>query len=86
MTRLSSSHLRCVGAGYVLLLLPLFRLLFQLLDALLQHVGPEVPLKVGHLVGPRQTVLCRLLEDVLEKNIGEEDYFKCLMDTNVQLI
>lgn len=59
------SHLRCFAYCCVLLFLSLLFLLFQLLDALLQHIGPKVPLKIWKLVCTRQTVLCGLLEDVL---------------------
>ncbi len=58
-------HLRSFRCSCVLLLLPLLLLLLQLLDALLQHVGPEVAFKVRQLISAGQTILCRLLEDVL---------------------
>lgn len=61
------SYLRGLAGRHVLFLLPLLLLLLQLLNAFLQHVGPEVAFEVGHLVGTGNTVLRGLLEDVLEK-------------------
>lgn len=49
----------------VLLPFPLLFLLLQLFDALLQNIRPKVTLKVRQLLGTGQTVLCRLLEDIL---------------------
>lgn len=60
-----STHICALVGGAVLLPLPLLFLLLQLLDTLLQHVGPEVALKVRQLLGTGQPVLCCLLEDVL---------------------
>lgn len=50
----------------VLLPFPLLLLLFQLFDALLQHIGPEIALKVRQLFGTGQAILRRLLEDILK--------------------
>ena len=66
MERLSTYICALVG-GTVLLPLPLFFLLLQLLDTLLQYIGPEVALEVRQLLGTCQSVLCRLLEDVLKE-------------------
>lgn len=60
------SHLRSFTGSCVLLLLPLLLFLLQLLDALLQHIGPEVAFKVWQLISAGQAVLCRLFEDVLK--------------------
>lgn len=54
-------------AGTVLLPLPLLLLLLQLLDTLLQDVGPEVALEVRQLLGAGQAVLRCLFEDILRK-------------------
>lgn len=62
-----STHICALAGGAVLLPLPLLLLLFQLLDALLEHVGPEVPFEVRQLLGTRQPVFCRLLENVLQR-------------------
>jgi len=64
------SHINALVGRAVLLPLPLLLLLLQLFDALLQHIGPEVSLKVRQLVGAGQTILCRLLEDVLLGGAG----------------
>lgn len=66
-----STHVCALIGGTVLLPLPLLLLLLQLLDALLQHVGPEVALKVRQLLGAGQPVLCGLLEDVLRGSRDE---------------
>lgn len=55
------------GRG-ALLLLPLLLLLLQLLNALLQHVRPEVPLKVGQLLGAGKPVFSCLFQNVLEND------------------
>ena len=70
------SHLRSFRGSRVLLLLPLLLLLLQLLDALLQHVGPEVAFEVRQLVSAGQTVLRRLFEDVLR---GREKRYLCIL-------
>lgn len=72
-----STHICALIRGTVLLPLPLLLLLLQLLDALLQYVGPEVALKVWQLLGAGQPVLCCLLEDVLNDKQGE-----CLSASN----
>ena len=58
-------HLWSFGGSCILFFLPLLLLLLQLLDALLQHVRPEVAFEVRQLISAGQTVLRRLLEDVL---------------------
>lgn len=60
-------HLRSFSGSRVLLLLPLLLFLLQLLDALFQHVGPEVAFKVRQLISAGQAVLCCLFEDVLRE-------------------
>lgn len=67
-----STHICALIGGTVLLPLPLLLLLLQLLDALLQHVGPKVALKVWQLLGTSQTVLCCLFEDVLKDKEGRQ--------------
>lgn len=62
-----STHICALVGGTVLLPLPLLLLLLQLLDTLLQYVGPEVTLKVWQLLGTGQPVFCCLLEDVLRE-------------------
>jgi hypothetical protein len=59
-------HLGGLAGGAVLLPLALLLLLLQLLDALLQDVGPEVALKVWQLFGAGEPVLRGLFEDVLQ--------------------
>ncbi len=71
-----STHICALIGGAVLLPLSLLLLLLQLLDTLFQYVGPEVALKVWQLLGTGQSVLCRLLEDVLrdkEISVGTID-------------
>lgn len=62
----AAPHLRGLAGRGALLLLPLLFLLLQLLNALLQYVGPEVTLKVGQLLGTGEPVFSCLFEDILE--------------------
>lgn len=59
------SYINALIGCAVLLSFALLLLLLELLDALLQHIGPKVTLKVRQLLGTGQTVFSRLLEDVL---------------------
>lgn len=73
-----TTHICALVGGTVLLSLPLLFLLLQLLDALLQYVGPEVTLKVWQLLGTGEPVLCCLLEDVLRDKRKKEVSVQCL--------
>lgn len=59
------THICAFVGGVVLLSLTFLLLLLQLLNTLLKHVGPKVTFKVRQLLGARQSIFCRLLEDVL---------------------
>lgn len=61
-------YLRGNHCRHALLLLSFLLLLLQLLNALLQHVRPEVPLKVGQLLGAGEPVFSCLFQNVLEND------------------
>lgn len=60
-------YLRGLTGCGALFLLPLFFFLFQLLNALLQHIGPKVTLKIGQFLGTGEPVFSCLFENVLER-------------------
>lgn len=59
------SYINALIGCAVLLSFALLLFLLELFDALLQHIGPKVTLKVRQLLGTGQAVFSRLLEDVL---------------------
>lgn len=59
------SYINALIGCAVLLSFALLLFLLKLFDALLQHIGPKVTLKVRQLLGTGQAVFSRLLEDVL---------------------
>lgn len=77
----SSTHICALIGRAVLLPLPLLFLLLQLLDALLEHVGPEVAFEIWQLLGARQPVFCCLLEDILNVQRKKQLVFRFIKHT-----
>jgi len=66
-TQVPITYINAFTGGVVLLSLPFFLLLFQLFNTFLQHIRPEIAFKIWELLCTGQTILCCLLENVLDE-------------------